>query len=54
MFGDAADEKEVAQIAGKTQEARSHKSYDTLHLLAKFVSEKSLTDLLIPLRDVSI
>ncbi|KAF4524998.1 hypothetical protein B566_EDAN014140, partial [Ephemera danica] len=52
MFGDASEEKEVAQIAGKVVEARSNKSYDTLHLLARFASEKCLTDLLIPLRDV--
>lgn len=54
MFGDASEEKEVAQIAGKTKEARSHKSFDTLHLVAKYVSEKSVCDVLIPIKDVRI
>jgi U3 small nucleolar RNA-associated protein 20 len=54
MFGDAAEEKEVAQIAGKTKEARSHKSFDTMRLVAKYVSEKCICDILIPLKDVSL
>jgi len=54
LFGGAAEEKEVAQIAGKTSEARSHKSFDTLHLIAKYVSEKSVTDILIPIKDVRL
>lgn len=54
MFGDASEEKEVAQIAGKTKEARSHKSFDTLRLVAKYVSEKSVCDVLIPIKDVKI
>ncbi|XP_059468867.1 small subunit processome component 20 homolog [Neocloeon triangulifer] len=51
LFGCAAEEKEIAQIAGKTSEARSHKSFDTLHLAAKYVSEKSVTDILIPIKN---
>ncbi|CAB3374755.1 Hypothetical predicted protein [Cloeon dipterum] len=52
IFGEASEEKEVAQIAGKTSEARSHKSFDTLHLVAKYASEGCITDILIPIKNV--
>jgi hypothetical protein len=54
MFGEASEEKEVAQIAGKTKEARSHKSFDTLHLVSRYASQKSVCDILIPIKDVSL
>lgn len=52
LFGASSDEKEVTKIAGKTIEARGNKSYNTLHIAAEFVTEKSLLNLIIPFKDV--
>lgn len=54
LFGASSDEKEVTKIAGKTVEARGNKSYNTLHIVAEFVTEKSLLNLIIPFKDVCI
>lgn len=54
LFGASSDEKEVTKIAGKTVEARGNKSYNTLHIAAEFVTEKSLLNLIIPFKDVRI
>jgi U3 small nucleolar RNA-associated protein 20 len=54
LFGAVAEEKEVNQITGKLQEARKTKSYDTFQILAQFVTEKCLLDLIIPFREVGI
>lgn len=54
LFGAIAEEKEVNQITGKVQEARKIKSYDTFQILAQFVTEKCLLDLIAPLREVGI
>jgi len=50
----SSDEKEVTKIAGKTVEARGNKSYNTLHIAAEFISEKSLINIIMPFKDVSI
>jgi hypothetical protein len=52
LLGDTADEKEVAQIVRKVKEARGIKAYDTLNIVAKYVSQTSLLQLLIPLKEV--
>ncbi|XP_069689745.1 small subunit processome component 20 homolog isoform X2 [Periplaneta americana] len=54
LFGAIAEEKEVNQITGKFHEARSTKSYDTLHILAQFVTEKCFVDLVLPIREILI
>lgn len=53
LFGNASEEKEVAQIAGKLLEARANKSYDVFHILGEFISEKCLLDIIMPLKEVS-
>jgi hypothetical protein len=52
LLGDTADEKEVAEIVRKIKEARGIKAYDTLNIVAKYVSQTSLLQLLIPLKEV--
>ena len=52
LFGAPAEDKEEGKVAKKVQEARSTKSLDTLHLLAKYVSERCLIDLLVPFKAV--
>jgi hypothetical protein len=54
LFGAVAEEKEVNQITGKLHEARKTKSYDTFQILAQTVTEKCLSDLIVPLREVRI
>lgn len=54
LFGASSDEKEVMKIAGKTVEARGNKSYNTLHIAAEFVTEKSLLNIIMPFKDVRI
>lgn len=54
LFGDVAEEKEVAQITAKLMEARASKSYDTFHLMAQFITDKCLLDVILPLKEVCI
>ncbi|XP_014242650.1 small subunit processome component 20 homolog [Cimex lectularius] len=51
LFGGASEEKEVHQIVGKVLEARSTKSFDILHILATYVTDRYLLDLIIPLKE---
>lgn len=51
LFGNVADEKEISKIITKTSEAKATKSYDTFQILAQFITEKCLMDLLLPLKD---
>jgi len=51
MFGAISEEKDVAKITGKLMEARGTKSYDTLQLLSRFVSNGCLMDLVRPIAD---
>lgn len=52
LFGAAAEEKEEGKVASKLHEAKSIKSYNTLHVTAQFVSESHLTNLLIPFKEI--
>lgn len=52
LFGAIAEEKEVVKIARKTSEAKSTKTYDTFKLLAQFITESCLLDLLLPVKEV--
>ncbi|XP_075229923.1 small subunit processome component 20 homolog [Lycorma delicatula] len=51
LFGNASEEKEVAQIASKLIEARANKSYNIFHILGEFISEKCLLDVVLPLKE---
>ena len=51
LFSNIAEEKEVRKITGKLMEARSSKSYDTLQIMGKFVSNDELFNLVKPLAD---
>ncbi len=52
LFGSLAEEKDVSQITTKLKEAKKCKSYEIYQILARFVSENKLTQLLIPLKTV--
>ncbi|KAI5700611.1 hypothetical protein M8J75_001199, partial [Diaphorina citri] len=52
LFGETAEEKDVAKIQSKVVEARSQKSYDAFGILAQYVSEKYLLNLVMPAKDV--
>ncbi len=54
IFGEVAEEKDVQGIVGKLFEARSTKGYDCYEMVAKFVGQGSLTQLILPLKEVSI
>ena len=51
VFGAVAEEKEVGKITGKLLEARGTKSYDTLQLVASFVSNNKLMEVVRPVAD---
>ena len=53
LYGETADEKEVAQIVSKLKEAKGVKAYDTFEIIAKYVSQSHLLNLILPLKDVS-
>lgn len=52
LFGYAAEEKEEGKVAAKVREAQSNKSYNTLQVVAQYVSENHLTNLLIPFKQI--
>lgn len=52
MFGATAEEKEVVKIQRKVSEAKSTKTFDTFKLLAQFITESCLLDLLLPVKEV--
>lgn len=52
LFGTLSDEKEVKKITVKVFEARSTKSYDTLQILAQYITQSCLLDLILPLKQV--
>ncbi|RZF48294.1 hypothetical protein LSTR_LSTR010257 [Laodelphax striatellus] len=51
LFGNASEEKEVAQIAGRLMEARSKKSYDMFHIMGEFATEKCFLNIVMPLKE---
>jgi len=52
LFGLTAEEKEVAGIVRNVSEARSTKSFDIFHILAEFITESCLLDLILPLKEM--
>ncbi|KAL2713487.1 small subunit processome component 20 [Vespula squamosa] len=52
LFGLTAEEKEVIGIVKNITEAKSTKSYDIFHILAEYMTESCLLDLIMPLKDV--
>jgi U3 small nucleolar RNA-associated protein 20 len=52
LFGSLSEEKEVAKIAVKTSEAKSTKSFDTFQILAQYITDKCLMDLIVPIKNV--
>ncbi|CAG9813428.1 unnamed protein product [Phaedon cochleariae] len=52
LFGILSEEKEVAKIAVKVAEARHSKSYDTLHILSQYITERCLLDILLPFKQI--
>ncbi|XP_068083874.1 small subunit processome component 20 homolog [Anabrus simplex] len=52
LFGAASEEKDVEKIQVHWFEARSTKSYDTLNIVAQHLTEKCLTDFLLPFKEV--
>ncbi|KYN05358.1 Small subunit processome component 20 like protein [Cyphomyrmex costatus] len=52
LFGLTAEEKEIVGITKKVSEAKSTKSYDIFHILAEFITESCLLDLILPLKEV--
>ncbi|KAL1130995.1 hypothetical protein AAG570_012235 [Ranatra chinensis] len=51
LFGDTAEEKEVVQITGKTMEARANRAFDIFNIMATYISEGCLLDLILPLKE---
>ncbi|XP_011858769.1 PREDICTED: small subunit processome component 20 homolog [Vollenhovia emeryi] len=51
LFGLTAEEKEIAGIVKNVSEARSTKSFDIFHILAEFITESCLLDLILPLKE---
>lgn len=52
LFGLTAEEKEIVGIVKIVQEARSTKSFDIFHILAEFITESCLLDLILPLKEI--
>lgn len=52
LFGLTAEEKEVAGIVKNVSEAKSTKSFDIFHILAEFITESCLLDLIMPLKEM--
>ncbi|KOC63433.1 Small subunit processome component 20 like protein [Habropoda laboriosa] len=52
LFGLSAEEKEVIGIVRNVSEAKSTKSFDIFHILAEYITESCLVDLIMPLKEV--
>lgn len=52
LYGEVSEEKNVAGITGKLMEARSHKSNESLEIIAKFVSSGCIGKVITPLKGV--
>ncbi|XP_077566014.1 small subunit processome component 20 homolog [Stigmatopora nigra] len=52
LFGVIAEEKDVKGIVSKLMEARHSKSMDSYQLLARFCSKESITQLILPLKEI--
>jgi len=51
MFGVTAEEKDVKKITGKVMEAKNTKSYDTMQILARYISSSQLMAMVKPFSD---
>lgn len=51
LFGLTAEEKEIIGITKNVSEAKSTKSFDIFHILAEFITESCLLDLILPLKE---
>ncbi|XP_046606050.1 small subunit processome component 20 homolog [Neodiprion virginianus] len=54
LFGLTGEEKEIAGIVKNVSEAKSTKSFDIFHILAQFITESCLLDLVMPLKNALI
>ncbi|CAL7939981.1 unnamed protein product [Xylocopa violacea] len=54
LFGLTAEEKEVIGIMKNVSEAKSTKSFDIFHILAQYITESCLVDLILPLKEVLV
>lgn len=54
IFGQTAEEKEVAAIIKSVSEAKSTKSFDIFNILAEFIDASCLIDLLLPVKEVLV
>ncbi|XP_003702176.2 small subunit processome component 20 homolog [Megachile rotundata] len=54
LFGLTGEEKEVLGIVKTVTEAKSTKSYDIFHILAQYITESCLVDLILPLKEVLV
>nr|XP_034172664.1 small subunit processome component 20 homolog [Osmia lignaria] len=54
LFGPTGEEKEVLGIVKTVAEAKSTKSFDIFHILAQYITESCLVDLILPLKDVLV
>ncbi|XP_033340653.2 small subunit processome component 20 homolog [Megalopta genalis] len=52
LFGLTAEEKEVIGIVKNVSEAKATKSFDIFHILAEYITESCLVDLILPLKEV--
>lgn len=53
LFGPVAEEKDIKGISSKLMEARHSKSSDSYELLAQFTSQKKVTQVIVPLKEVN-
>ncbi|XP_012255555.2 small subunit processome component 20 homolog [Athalia rosae] len=51
LFGLTAEEKEIAGVVKNVSEAKVTKSFDIFHILAQYITESCLLDLVMPLKD---
>ncbi|XP_031438174.1 small subunit processome component 20 homolog isoform X1 [Clupea harengus] len=52
LFGPVAEEKDIKGISSKLMEARHSKSSDSYELLAQFTSQKKVTQVIVPLKEI--
>ncbi|XP_041354948.1 small subunit processome component 20 homolog [Gigantopelta aegis] len=52
LFGTASEEKDVQEIAAKTFEARTTKSYDSYQIVAQYIGHGCLMRLIAPVKDI--
>lgn len=52
LFGLTAEEHEIVGIVKSVSEAKSTKSFDIFHILAEFITESCLLDLILPLKEM--